>query len=325
MAGQSPPDLEVWIGALQAEDLVVEAWELCRALGRGAADKTALEALAARLAPLAAAAQRQRSARWQLDTRRVLIRFSYAKADGVLSFDEGDLHAIFLEAFRLEGLPLLLDLGKRPRPLLSVGLPLASGAGGLAESMDAVLKQEPEEDPAALMTRLNRRLPQGLRLHQWVSLPEYASPVSDLALLAHWRWEVPVDLGPPVGARASSFLEAGQWLWDRGSSHPGGPVDLRNLLSELRWENPTLFFSTRMGPFQAINPLKVLEAILGIELRHIAGLVRTGVDLKPDPRLGQADRFQPKLKNMYEDAVLLGAGSNIILVDEDDDEPIILG
>jgi len=49
------------------------------------------------------------------------------------------------------------------------------------------------------------------------------------------------------------------------------------------------------------------------------------VDLKPDARVGQAERFEPKLKNMYEDAVLLGGGSNIVLVDEDDDEPIQLG
>ena len=32
---------------------------------------------------------------------------------------DGDIHALFLQAFRLEGLRLTLDLGKRPRPLLS--------------------------------------------------------------------------------------------------------------------------------------------------------------------------------------------------------------
>jgi hypothetical protein len=102
-------------------------------------------------------------------------------------------------------------------------------------------------------------------------------------------------------------------------------VDLRDLIPEARWEGSTLSFSTRLGPSQAINPLKMLEAILGIESHHLGGLVRTAVDLKPDPRLGQAERFQPKLKNMYEDAVLLSGGSNIILIDEEDDDPIRLG
>ncbi len=49
------------------------------------------------------------------------------------------------------------------------------------------------------------------------------------------------------------------------------------------------------------------------------------MELGEDPRLLQADRFQPKLHNMYEDAVLLGAEGNIRIVDEDDEEPIRLG
>ncbi len=325
MAGRSSLDLDARIESIVAEDLAGEASELCRAFRREAVDKALVETLASRLAPLAAQAERQRSARWQLDTRRVRIRFCYTKEDGALDFDGKDLHAIFLQTFRLEGLRVLLDLGKRPRPLLSACLPLPSGVGGLAESMDAVLREEPEDGPAALMARLNHRLPEGLRLHQWMALPEYASQQRDLALLSRWRWEVPLEHRLLVRDKVSSFLDAGSWLWDRGPSHPDGPVDLRNLIPEMRWEDSTLCFSTRMGVYQAVNPLKMLWAILGAEAPPIAGLIRTAVDLRPDPRLGQAERFQPRLKNMYEDAVLLGGGSNIILVDEDDDDPIRLG
>jgi radical SAM-linked protein len=325
VAGLSAPDLEHRIPVIMAEDLMVEAWELCRTLRREAGDDLAAETLTTRLAPLAATAQRQRSARWQLDTRRVLARFSYSKTGGALSLDEGDLHGIFLQLFRLEGLRLLLDLGKRPRPMLSTGLPLPAGVGGLAETMDAVLKQEPVEEPTALLARLNQRLPEGLRIHQWLVLPEYASPVSDLAILAHWRWEVPRMLGARIREGVRAFLEASHWPWERGASQPGGPVDLRHLIPELRWEGSALIFSTRLGAFQAINPLKILAAVFDTEPRAMTGLVRTAVELRPDPRLRQAERFQPKLKNMYEDAVLLGGGSNVILVDEDDDEPILLG
>jgi radical SAM-linked protein len=325
LAGRASLDLDARIGSVLAEGLVLEGWELCRTLRREAGNKLAAEALASRLAPLAATAQQQRSARWQLDTRRVLIRFKYAKTGDALSFDEGDLHAIFLQAFRLEGLRILLGLGKRPQPRLSVGLPLPSGVGGGAESMDAVLWRESAEEPADLMARLNERLPDGVRIHQWAVLPEYVSPVVDLAVLAHWCWEVPREQCPLVRDQSRSFLEASHWPWERGPSHPDGPADLRMLIPDLRWEEPTLSFTTRMGPFHAINPLKMLGAILGSESRNILGLLRVGVELRPDPRLGQADRFQPKLKNMYEDAVLLSGGSNIVLVDEDDDEPIILG
>jgi radical SAM-linked protein len=324
MAGPSLPDLDAVYAGILNDNLVEEAGELLRALRREAGNKAGIESLASRLAPLAAKEQERRSARWQLDTRRVLIRFFYAKEGGALGFDDGDLHVIFLHAFRLEGLRLLLDLGKRPRPLLSVGLPLPVGVSSRAESMDALLRQEPEDDPVDLMTRLNHRLPEGLCIHQWMALPRYASPVSDLAILSRWRWEVAPELRPLALEKIASFLAASHWPWDRGSSFRDGPVDLRNVVSDLLWNESTLCFSTRMEGYQAINPLKMLGAILGLDVSRMVGLIRTAVDLKPDPRLEQAERFQPKLKNMYEDAVLLGGGSNIILVDEDDDDPILL-
>ena len=80
-----------------------------------------------------------------------------------------------------------------------------------------------------------------------------------------------------------------------------------------------------MGIYMGLNPLTALGALLDLPPTAIAGLQRTSIDLRPDARLAQADRFAPKLKNMYEDAVLLAGGSNITLVDEDDDEPLLLG
>jgi radical SAM-linked protein len=309
--------------AILSEDLAEEAHEMLRWRRRDAADRKPIEALAASLAPFVEKAHQRRAAFWQLDTRRALIRLTYAKKDEAVGFDDGDLHALFLRAFQVEGLRLALDLGKRPRPMLSAGLPLSAGVAGWAESMDAVLKLEPADDAASLMARLNRRLPSGLHLHRWDPLPLYASPVSELAALSWWRWEVPSDQRAGVQARVSAFLEAEQWRWERGSKQEA--VDLRAIVAEMHWEADALVFATRMGVFQAINPLKMLGAILEREALSITGLVRTSVDLRPDARLGQAERFEPKLKNMYEDAVLLGGGSNITLVDDDDDEPIVLG
>lgn len=326
LAAEPPsPDLDVAFEAVLIDQLAEEAGELLRTLRREAGSWAWMASFASRLAPLAAKAQQERSTRWQLDTQRVHIRYCYAKDDGALGFDDGDLHAIFLHAFRLEGLGLLLDLGKRPRPLLTVGLPLPVGVAARAEFMDAVLRREPKEPPADLLARLNHRLPAGLCIHQWAALPGYASPVSDLAVRSHWRWAVPLELQALATERASCFLEASHWPWDRGTLHPGGPLDLRQVVSAMAWEHSTLCFTTRMKEHAALNPLKMLGAILGVEAAGIVGLVRTGMDLKPDPRLGQADLFQPKLKNMYEDAVLLDGGSNIVLVDEDDDEPLRLG
>jgi hypothetical protein len=190
--------------------------------------------------------------------------------------------------------------------------------------MDAVLKREPADDAAALMARLNRRLPGGLRLRRWEPMPTYAAPVAELARLAHWRWPVPGAWRDSVERGVAAFLATETWPWERGSKTGPAP-DLRALLSAFHWEGDALCFTTSLGAFRAANPLKVLGAILGRDPGTLQGLVRTALETEPDQRLTQGERFQPKLKNMYEDAVLLGAGSNITLVDEDDDEPLHLG
>lgn len=308
---------------LKGAGLVEEAADLLRAFRRGSSGSRLVDDLDARLSPLASQARQRRSARWQLDTRRVRLRLLFSKQEAALGFDDGDLHAIFLQAFRLEGLRLALDLGKRPRPLLSLGFSLPSGAGGLAEHLDAVLKQDPQADPEALMERLNRRLPAGLRVHRWEELPSCASDPLDLGLKAHWRWMAPASQRAGIESALAGFLQAETWPWEREKA--GAPVDLRSFLLDFRWEEGALCFSTPLGAWQALNPLKALGAALGLASSSIDGLVRTGIDMKPDPRIAQAERFEPKLKNMYEDAVLLGGGSNIILIDEDDDEPTRLG
>ncbi len=325
LAGRAHLEPSSWIEAVAAADLVEEAGELLRGSLRHPAERPMAETLVPHLEPLVQKARQRRTAFWHLDTRRTMIRFHYTKEDGALGFDDGDLHVLFLHAFRLEGLGLALDLGKRPRPLLTVGLPLPAHVGGVAESMDAVLKREPMDEPADVVARLNRRLPMGLSIHQWEPLPGYAAPAADLAMRSHWRWTVPPDQRSQVEAGVAAFLSTQAWSWDRGGSKADAPLDLRSLVSEMRWEDGGLCFSTAMGAFHALNPLKMLGAILGLDPAKLTGLVRTGMEMKPDPRLAQAERFEPKLKNMYEDAVLLSGGSNITLVEEDDDEPLRLG
>ena len=325
IGGKELLDASTWTQAVIAADLVEDAGEILRSARHGLADRSDLRALESSLKPHLEKARKRRAALWHLDTRRQLIRFSYTKADGTLPFDDGDLHAIFLHAFRLEGIGLALDLGKRPRPLLSVGLPLPALVGGLAECMDAVLKREPAEALPHLLERLNRRLPRGLCVHTWTVLPAYATPLGDLALRAWWRWEVPAEIRERVAAGLSLFLAAETWPWDRGGAKAEAPLDLRTIVLEARLEAAVLTFATRLGALHALNPLKVLGALFTLQAAELQGLVRTGVDLKADPRLGQAERFEPKLKNMFEDAVVLGGGSNITLVDDSDDEPLRLG
>lgn len=314
-------DVEAQCGAIQAANLVEEAVELLRGLQRHPQASLSAGPLLRRLMPFAAAAQARRSAHWQLDSRRARIRFHYAKGDTALAFDEGDLQVLFLQALRLEGFAPALDLGKRPRPWLAAGLPLPAGVASADETMDAVMNREPLESPEEIIHRMNLRLPEGLRLRQWRTIPGYAAPVADLALSFQWHWDIPGAMAGEVDHALAAFLSSPECPWARG----GSILDLRKLLRDISRERGGLRFTTPAGPQLALNPLKVLGAALGLEPARITGLSRTGVNQKSDTRLSQGQRFEPKLRNMYEDAVLLGSGSNITLVEEDDDEPLRLG
>lgn len=322
-----PEDLESLIERIVAEDLVEEGVSLLRAERRGA--EAEAKPLLALLEPLAAKAMARREAGWHLDSHRVLVRLGYAKQGPSLDFDEGDVQAILMQAFRLEGFRLALDLSKRPRPQFHLELPLPAGAGGEAEWAEAVFRREPTDSPEFSMAALNRRLPAGLSFHRWDIHAPYASSVAELAEAFHWRWHCPPDLAGTARQRTSEFLAAVEWIWAKGGKVGGQKqvkqVDLRPLVLDLRWEGDSLFSTTHAGGLEAANPMKVHAAILGLDPAALRGLMRLSLDLRPDPRLAMAERFEPKLKNMYEDAVLLGGASNITLVDDDDDEPIRLG
>ncbi len=310
-------DLEpaAWLQQVQVQGMVEEGAAILRARhpgGHGEQPAGPLEQhLGDALAPLAARAHAKRQALHHLDSRRVVFRCGFSKADPALDFDDRDLQMLFLQAFRLEGVEVALDLGKRPHPLLSSDHPLPAGAGGLDESMDVTLRAMPRASMDDLSLRLQKRLPEGLRLHGLTTVPNYASPLGDRGIRSHWQWRVPSGLQQLVTERCHAFLD--------GSERPSA------FILEMSWDAPILAFSSPLGASRAVNPMKVLAAWLGLSPAELRGVMRTGVELKPDVRLAHGDRYEPRLRNLYEDAVLLGEGSNIVLVEEDDDDPLRLG
>lgn len=305
--------------AIEAEGCAEAALDWARAHRReDGALRTALE-------PLAAREKQRRAGRLQLDANRLLARARYTKAGAALPFGSPELQRLFAEALRLEGLPLELDLGKRPRPLLACAPPLPPGAGSNGEWLEVQLRRSAGE-PEDLLPHLNARLPEGLRLLDWTELPVFATPIAELARSADWRW---ISDQPDAAAKVAAFLASETFFLEKAGKVEGQKaekrVDLRPVVRSMAWEENDLAFTTALGPTAGLNPLKLLGAILGREPESLTGLRRVGFELIEDPRLAQADRYTTKLKNMYEDAVLLGAGSNITLVDEDDDEPLALG
>jgi radical SAM-linked protein len=277
------------------------------------------------LEPHAQQARQRRSARWSLDASRTRLRLRMERAQSCISFDSQDLQILIAEAFHLEGLPLALDLGKHPRPLITFAPALSAGIEGRDEVVEVETKRSPKGDWVA---RLNRRMPEGLRILQADLLPSWASPAAELAVRAHYQWPCPL---PPETAKAAlqRFLEASSFFLEKPGKQDGQKtekrVELRTEIATAEWNGRTLHFTMPLSPGKALSPLKLLGALFQQEPSAIQGLIRDRIELAEDPRLQQGERFETKLKNIYEDATLLTSGGNITLVEEDDDEPMILG
>lgn len=323
--GAAPdPVLEHLIRELDREGLMEEAWARFRRAP--AARQAAWSPWRKRLEVRATRARALRQQREQLAADRCRLRLRYARGAALKDLHPGAFHAAFVQVLRDAGLALSMSLEKSPRPLVSLGHPLPLGAEGRSEWADATLERPPAQ---GWLEAANAAAPEGLRILEGTVLPPYAQESLELSRRSRWFWPC---LGPArteAEPRLEAFLRAEVFEIEKGGKVGGQKVvkrlDLRPLVESMAWEDDGLAFRTVIRLGEALNPAKLLAGILGTSPDAIQGLVRRGVDLAPDPRLARQDRFAPKLKNLFEDAVLLGQGGNITLVDEDEDEPTVLG
>jgi hypothetical protein len=325
----APPAAETWpslIADLQGEGRL----ELALAALRQARPDPALWGpFQAQLREAVAKARIRRMSLWQVDPRRRTLRLRFQVEAPATDRHPSAMLALLAKALLDAGLPLAMGLEKNPRPAVQLGHPLPLGVAGLSEWADAVLQEGPGIPLEALPGRLNATASAGLTFLECLGVPNHASPVADLCRRGHWLWPCPPELLAAARAALDRFLAAAVFEMAKPGKQDGqrGPrqVDIRGLLDEVRWEGAELAFRTRISGGEAANPRKLLAAILGLEPAAILGLRRIRVELAEDPRLLQGHKFEPKLHNMFEDAVLLEAGSNIRIIDEDEDEPLRLG
>jgi hypothetical protein len=321
-APPAPDRFDAVITALESEHSLEHAWLVLR---QARLDPQQWGGLRARLKAMLERDRSRRMNQWQTDPNRVTLRLRFSVRAPASDQHPAGLLALLARTLMEAGLPVAMGLEKKLRPAIHLGHPLPPLAEGLAEWADVVLL----EAPAPLLelpARVNACAPQGLALLQCLQVPNYASRVAELCRAAQWRWVCPSPLLDQARERMDAFLASERFEIHKPGKLAGQkvskPVDVRPLLEDCRWDGAELLFRTPIRPGEAANPRKVLAAVLGLEIQDLA---RTALELGEDPRLLEAEKFQPKLHNMFEDAVLLGAQGNIRIVEEDDDEPIRLG
>nr|WP_320131932.1 DUF2344 domain-containing protein [uncultured Holophaga sp.] len=311
-------ELQPWLERLEAAGKTEEALVAFRGRWKGLRPPPQVREALESAAELS---RQRRIHQWQQDPQRRTLRVRLSIQGSATQLRPPALISALARGFEEAGVPLAMGLGKPPRPQVQLGPALPLGVPGALEWADLTLSGPlrgglPEEPLA------------GLRVLGWEEIPNYATSVLELAHRARWRWDCPGALRQDAGARLASFMEATSYTIEKTGKSEGRKVvkqlEVRPLVLDLAWEGDVLHFSTRLAAGEALNPQKLLGGILGVDPALVQPLAREGVELAEDPRLHQAHRYQTKLHNIFEDAVLLEGGGNITLVDEDDEEPLRL-
>lgn len=269
-----------------------------------------------------------RMQRWQLDPGRRTLRFCFEVCPPASDLNPSALLHALIQTFQEAGLPLAMGLEKIPRPVVSLGPPLPLGAQGAREWVDCGLREPgtvPIEDWPA---RLTSHCPAGLRILEAHLVPNHSSSLLDLARRAHWHWVCPEDLLDHAKVRLQAFLQADRFEIEKTGKVEGRKgtkrIEVRSSVLEMAWSGSVLAFSVPIQPGEVPSPPKLLAGILGVDPGQIKDLTRLEVILGEDARLEDGHKYETKLHNIYEDAVLLESDGPTQLGDDDDDDDLLL-
>jgi hypothetical protein len=247
----------------------------------------------------------------------------------------GELVSVFGRA----GARVALGSEKRPKPLARLAYPLPLGVGGLEEWADVTLEADMLEPGEAAVGTLRAHCHEGMDILHIERVPHHASPIDELVEVAHWVWSCPDELFSRAVEKIKAFEASASFLLTKTGKLDGKKgtksIEVRPLVLAVAWEGRDLHFSTSVVQGHALNPQKLLTAILGADTDGAddaddspgaapGALCRLRMGMRDDPRLLRHDKYAHKLKNLYEDAVLLESGPNVRVLDDDEDEVLSL-
>jgi len=110
-------------------------------------------------------------------TRILALRCMYSRLVPAAFIDHLQMVKIFFRAFSAAGIRVKYTNGHHPLPKFSFGQPLAVAVSSEVEYFDVVLEEQ--VTGPSLMKRVNRRLPEGVRVMSLQPLPESTPSISD--------------------------------------------------------------------------------------------------------------------------------------------------
>jgi radical SAM-linked protein len=161
------------------------------------------------------------------------LRIRSTKLGKVRFVGHRDLARIWDRALRRVGLPVTFSAGFTPRPKISFGLALPTGAESLAEYLDVDIDtRDSPVDVSVLVEQLSTVLPVGIDAVALGDSTHHAGSLQETVTSCTWELWAP-QLAPVDIACATRLLDAEQLLIERERKGERRTDDIRPLLLDL--------------------------------------------------------------------------------------------
>jgi radical SAM-linked protein len=166
----------------------------------------------------------------------VILRIRWSKLGKVRFVSHRDGVRLWERALRRVDLPVASTRGFTPRPKLSLGLALPTGAESVAEYLDVEVHDGAgaERDPDELAAALTVALPEGMSVERVAARERGRSSLQDEVTSTTWELHGDRVARDDVGAVAERLLRAGEVLVTRERKGRRRTDDVRPLIADLR-------------------------------------------------------------------------------------------
>lgn len=213
------------------------------------------------------------------------VRVRFAKTGKVRWTSHRDVARMFERAFRRTQLPLAYSEGFSPRPKVSFGLALPTGAESVAEYLDLEIAPDAVVDVIELQARLTEALPVGMEVTAAAVIDDRADSLQQEVTSCTWVVELPDLDAAHVAGLAAEVLSTTALPVSRERKGKWATDDLRRAIVSLEAEGSALVFELTTQP-RGVRPTEVLAAVrpdleLGTVRRTHQWIERDGARFEP--------------------------------------------
>lgn len=215
------------------------------------------------------------------------LRFRFSKLGRVRWTSHRDVARMWERAFRRVTLPLAYSQGFSPRPRVSFGLALPTGAESVAEYLDVEVAEGAAVDLASLPGRLSAALPGGVDVTAVRPVEPGAGSLQEVVTSCNWLVET-AGLSPDrLASVVEASLAAPSLVISRERKGQRSEQDVRPGLLACEVDGTTLAAELAAQP-RALRPSELLVALggglTGVRVRRTSQWIeRDGAREEPIP------------------------------------------